>query len=98
MPNPSTIAMEEEAARAELETIGNNAAATLRGFVERVDRLMDERKGINEDISEVIAEAKANGFDGPAVRRAVRMYRMEKQKRDEMIAIDDTYLAALGLV
>jgi uncharacterized protein (UPF0335 family) len=67
-------------------------------FVGRVDRLMDERKGINDDIAEVIKEAKANGFDGPAVRRAVRMYRMEKAKRDEMIAIDEAYLAVLGLL
>jgi uncharacterized protein (UPF0335 family) len=78
--------------------IGGNAAAVLKGFVGRVDRLMDERKGINDDIAEVIKEAKANGFDGPAVRRAVRMYRMEKAKRDEMIAIDEAYLAVLGLL
>lgn len=78
--------------------VGGNAAAVLKGYVERVDRLMEERKGINDDIKDIIAEAKANGFNGPAVRRAVRMYRMEKEKRDEMIAIDDTYLAALGLI
>ena len=78
--------------------VGGNAAAGLKGYVERVDRLMEERKGINDDIKDIIAEAKANGFNGPAVRRAVRMYRMEKEKRDEMIAIDDTYLAALGLI
>jgi uncharacterized protein (UPF0335 family) len=78
--------------------VGGNAAAVLKGHVERIDRLMDERKGINDDISEIVKEAKANGFDGPAVRRAVRMYRMEKAKRDEQIALDDTYLAALGLI
>jgi len=78
--------------------VGGNAAAILKGYVERIDRLMDERDGINSDIRDVVAEAKANNFDGPAVRRAVRMYRMDKQKRDEMIALDDTYLAALGLI
>jgi uncharacterized protein (UPF0335 family) len=51
------------------DAIGGNAAATLKGFVERIDRLMDERQGINEDIRGIVAEAKANGFDGPAVRR-----------------------------
>lgn len=82
----------------EITEVGGNAAATLKNFVERVDRLMEERKGINDDIRDVVAEAKAIGFDGPAVRRAVRMYRMETAKREEMIAIDDTYLAALGLI
>lgn len=80
------------------DQMGGNATSVLKGFVERIDRLMDERQGINEDISEIVKEAKANGFNGPAVRRAVRMYRMEKQVRDEMIAIDDTYLTALGLI
>ena len=80
------------------DPMGGNSTAVLKGFVERVDRLMDERQGINEDIAEIIKEAKANGFDGPAVRRAIRMYRMEKQKRDEMIALDETYLAALEMI
>ncbi len=83
---------------AEGDALGNNAATTLKSFVERISRLMDERKGINEDISDIVAEAKANGFDGPAVRRAVKMARMEKQKRDELIAIDDVYLSALNLI
>lgn len=78
--------------------VGGNAGAVLKNFVERVDRLMNERDGINSDIRDVVAEAKANGFDGPAVRRAVRMYRMESQKRQEQLALDETYLAALGLL
>lgn len=78
--------------------VGGNAAAVLKNVVERIDRLMDERKGINDDIAEIVKEAKANGFNGPAVRRAVRMYRMEKAARDEMIALDDTYLSAIGLI
>ena len=78
--------------------MGGNSTAVFKGFVERIDRLMDERKGINDDIAEIVKEAKANGFDGPALRRAVRMYRMETQKRQEQIAIDETYLAALGRI
>lgn len=78
--------------------VGGNAAAVLKNFVERIVRLTEERKGISEDITEVVKEAKANGFDGPAVRRAVRMQMMEKEKRDQTIALDDTYLAALGLI
>src|SRR3954466_12152499 len=70
------------------DEVGGNAAAILKSYVERASRLMDEGKGMNDDIANVIAEAKANGFDGPAVRRAIRMFRMEQQRRDEMIALD----------
>jgi len=80
------------------DPMGGNATAVLKNFVERVDRLMDERDGLNEDIRDVVAEAKASGFNGPALRRAVRMYRMDKAKRDEMIALDDTYLTAIGVI
>jgi uncharacterized protein (UPF0335 family) len=59
---------------------------------------MEERKGLNEDIRDVVAEAKTMGFDGAALRRLVSLHRMEKQKRDERIAIDETYMAAVGLI
>lgn len=78
--------------------LGGNSAATLKNYVERIVSLTEERKALTEDITDVVKEAKGDGFDGPAVRRAVRMAMMEKQKRDETIALDDTYLAALGLI
>jgi uncharacterized protein (UPF0335 family) len=56
---------------------GNVAADQLRLFVERVERLYEEVKGINEDIRDVYAEAKANGYDVPTMRKVVKLRAME---------------------
>lgn len=78
--------------------LGGNSGAALKSYVERIARLKEERRGITSDITDVVAEAKANGFDGPALRRAVTMYEMDTQKRQERQAIDETYLITLGLL
>lgn len=73
------------------------AAAQLRLFIERIERLEEEKKGTADDIRDVYSEAKANGYDTAAMRAVVRLRRMEKHARDEMEALVDTYKAALGL-
>lgn len=79
---------------------GHNAIAAdqLRQYVERVDRLTDERNTINEDIKEVLSEAKGNGYDRAMVRHAVKLYRMESSDREEHIAIRNMYEGVLDLV
>lgn len=67
----------------------------LKAFVERVERLEEEKKTIADDIRDVYAEAKANGFDVKALRAVVRL---RKQEAPEQEAILDTYLAALGML
>ena len=76
---------------------GNVAAAQLRQFIERVERLEEEKKGISEDINDVYLEAKANGYDGKIMRQIVRLRKMQPHDRQEMEAILQTYLAALGM-
>lgn len=76
---------------------GNVAADQLRQFIERVERLEEEKKGISEDISDVYLEAKANGYDGKIMRQIVRLRKMQPHDRQEMEAILQTYLAALGM-
>lgn len=73
------------------------AAAQLRLFIERIERLEEEKKGTADDIRDVYSEAKANGYDTAAMRAVVRLRKMEKHARDEMEALVDTYKAALGL-
>jgi len=73
------------------------AADQLRLFVERVERLEDEKKGISDDIKDVYAEMKSNGFDVKTVRACVKLRKMEKHHRDEAEMLLDTYKAALGL-
>ena len=76
----------------------NVAADQLRLFIERIERLEEEKKGIADDVKDVYAEAKANGYDSKTMRKIVALRRMEKHARDEADALLDTYRNALGLV
>jgi len=76
---------------------GNVSADQLRLFIERIERLEEEKKGIADDVKDVYAEAKANGYDTKTMRSIVRLRRMEKNARDEMDALLDTYRNALGI-
>ena len=78
--------------------MGDNVAADqLRLFIERIERLEEEKKGIADDIRDVYAEAKGNGYDGKIMRQIVRLRKMEAHDRAEMEALLDTYKAALGI-
>jgi uncharacterized protein (UPF0335 family) len=70
----------------------------LRAFVERVERLEEEKKAISDDIRDVYAEAKANGFDVKALRSVVRLRKQDLNERKEQEAILETYLHALGML
>jgi uncharacterized protein (UPF0335 family) len=70
----------------------------LKAFVERVERLEEEKKAISDDIRDVYAEAKASGFDVKTLRVVVRMRKQEPSERAEQQAILDTYLHALGML
>lgn len=76
---------------------GNVAADQLRLFIERIERLEEEKKGIGDDIKDVYLEAKANGYDAKIMRQIVRLRKMPQHDRQEMEAILQTYLAALGM-
>jgi uncharacterized protein (UPF0335 family) len=75
----------------------NVAADQLRLFIERIERLEEEKKGIADDVKDVYLEAKANGYDTKTMRTIVRLRRMEKNARQEADALLETYRAALGL-
>jgi uncharacterized protein (UPF0335 family) len=70
----------------------------LKAFIERIERLEEEKKTISDDIRDVYAEAKGNGFDVKALRTIVRMRKQDVEERKEHEAILDTYLAALGML
>ena len=75
----------------------NVAAEQLRLFIERIERLEEEKKGMSDDIRDVYQEAKSQGYDSKTMRAIVRLRKMEKNARDEAEALLDTYKAALGL-
>lgn len=70
----------------------------LKSFVERVERLEEEKKTLVDDIRDVVAEAKANGFDAKALRAIIKLRKQGPQERAEQEAILDTYKNALGML
>ena len=69
----------------------------LRTIVERIERLEEEKKAIADDIKDVYAEAKGNGFDVKTLRQVVRLRKVEAAERQEAEAMLDLYLSALGM-
>jgi uncharacterized protein (UPF0335 family) len=73
------------------------AAEELKQFVERAERLHEERKGIAGDIADVFAEAKGRGFDVPAIKEIIKIRGQDHSKRQEKAAILELYMQALGM-
>lgn len=76
---------------------GQVNAGHLRAFIERIEKLEEEKRAIAEDIKEVYGEAKGNGFDVKVIRKIVSIRRQDRDKRREEEEILDLYLAALGI-
>ena len=70
----------------------------LKAFVERVERLEEEKKAITDDVRDVYAEAKANGFDVKALRTIVKLRKQDADERKEQEAVLETYMHALGML
>jgi len=90
MSTAAAVTQEERAARF--------AKDHLKAFVERIERLEEEKKAIAGDVREVYAEAKANGFDTRALRAIVRLRREDADERREHETIVETYMHALGML
>ena len=84
--------------------VKNEQAATrfakdqLKSVIERVERLEEEKKTISDDIRDVYAEAKGNGFDVKALRVIVRLRKQDVNERREQETILETYMQALGML
>lgn len=76
---------------------GNISAEQLRLLIERIERLEEEKKGLNDDIKDVYSEAKSTGFDTKTMRRIIALRKMDKAARDEQDALIETYRNALGM-
>ena len=79
-----------------IEGASTVAADRLRSFIERVERLEEEKAAIMNDAKEVFAEAKGEGFDVKTLRQIIRLRKMDSAERQEREALLDLYLAALG--
>jgi uncharacterized protein (UPF0335 family) len=77
--------------------IGGIAGERLKAFIERIERLHEEREALSGDLKEIYAEARGTGFDAKIMRQVIRLRRMDKDDLDEQEALLDTYLRALGM-
>ena len=86
-------------AAAEKQTpAANFAKDQLKTVIERIERLEEEKKATSEDIREIYAEAKVNGFDVKALRTIVRLRKQDVDERKEEEAVLETYMHALGML
>ena len=78
--------------------VGGIAGERLRSFIERIERLEEERRALSGDIKEVYAEAKGNGFDTKILRKVISIRKKDRHEREEEEAMLDIYLDALGML
>ena len=76
---------------------GDSTAKRLKAFIERVERLEEEKAAIAEDVKEVFGEAKSAGFDPKIMRKVIRLRKMEHEKRREEEELIEVYKSAVGL-
>ena len=79
------------------ETIGGIAAEALQQYVDRIEKLEEERKALSEDIKQVYGEAKSTGFDVKILRQIIRLRKVEENDRKEMEELLEVYMRALGM-
>lgn len=77
--------------------VGGIAGAQLKSYIERIERLEEERAALSADIREVFAEAKANGFEPKTMRQIVRLRKLDSADRQEQETLLELYKAALGM-
>jgi len=77
---------------------GGVAGERLKSFIERIERLEEEKRALSADIKEVYSEAKGAGFDIKIIREIIKIRRMDEDDLDEREALLDTYKRALGMM
>ena len=81
---------------ANIDVLNSTAQGQLKSIIERIERLEVEKAEVAEQIKEVFAEAKGNGFDVKIIRKVIRIRKQDRAKRQEEDAILDLYLSAIG--
>ena len=81
---------------APLEVLNGNAQGQLKAVIERIERLEEDKKSVMEDLKNVYAEAKGNGFDTKILRKVIRIRKMDAAERSTEEEMLDLYLSAVG--
>jgi uncharacterized protein (UPF0335 family) len=77
---------------------GHNINQQIKSIVERIERLEEDKKSLSDDIRDIYAESKGNGFDVKALRTIVRIRKQDANERQEQETILETYMQALGML
>ena len=93
MPYDAAAPTEEQA---HADVLTGVAQGRLKSFIERIERLEEDKAAVAEDMKGVFAEAKGEGFDVKILRKVIRLRKQDKAKRDEEAALIDLYLSAIG--
>lgn len=88
---------DSEQAEGQASDVGGVAGKRLQSFIERVERLEEEKAALAEDIKEVYSEAKATGFDVKTIRQIIKLRKMDIEKRRENDELLELYMAAIGM-
>ena len=80
----------------EIDVLNSTAQGQLKSLIERIERLEEDKAAVANDLKEVYAEAKGNGFDTKVIRKVIRLRKQDKAKRQEEEALVDLYLSAIG--
>jgi len=78
------------------DVLNTTAQGRLKSFIERVERLEEDKAAVSNDIKEVFLEAKGEGFDVKTLRKVIRLKKQDKAKRQEEEALLDLYIEAIG--
>ena len=97
-PEPEVPQDEAAKNRARTASVNGVAADQLLSFIERIERLEEEKKTVADDIKDVYGEAKGTGFSPKTIRKIIAIRKQDPAERAEQEAILDTYLAALGMI
>jgi uncharacterized protein (UPF0335 family) len=77
--------------------VGGVAVDQLKSVISRIEKLEEEKAGLAADIRDVYSEARGNGFDCPAIKKIIKLRKMDASEREEAETILDTYMSALGM-
>ena len=81
-----------------MPNVGGVAGEQLKSFIERIERLEEEKRALSGDIKEVYAEAKGTGFEPKIMRQIIKIRKMDKEEVDEEESLLDLYKRALGMM
>lgn len=97
MENANVTQFQSSPEKEEVQDVGGVAGARLKSFIERIERLEEEKAAIASDIKDVYAEAKGTGFDTKTIRKIISLRKVDTEKRREADEILDLYKSAIGM-